>query len=327
MDAQSFLRINGARAGELVEALGGAAGNMAKAIEATVGPLAEMIEGKATTLAKGVEERAAPLAKSVEQRAAPLAEAVETTVETVAEDLEGKLESAAKGVVAGVKNFKFGTREGLILGAAVGIFAAIWLIRKIDREEAAERLRTAGARVSEKAQDLTSKASALTDKASAVRGAANERVGHVMAQIRGQTNGTVEDAKLRLSDPTSPVREVEIKPSSKEEPAAQEAPIATGLDEETQAAINDAAEEVERVEAEVREEASKLGLSNGMKIVAFDGTDIGRVQEVREEVFVLDRPKGPDLLVPLTEVARIEGTVAYLRIDVGQVPKMGWENA
>lgn len=330
MNAQTVLKANGAKASDLLESLGDTAGALAKTIEVTAVPLVAIVGDTASAFAKSVEERAVPMAKNLEESVSMLAEAVGTTVEALAEDLEQKSEQAVDDVMATVKSFKFGTREAIIVGAAVGVVAAVWLIRRIDRKAAAERLRAAGTRVGQTAQDLTGRvggatqgladrAGALTEKAGAVTGLASERVGQVVQQVRSQTNGTVEGAKLRLSDPTSPAREIEVNQAPKTETPAND------FDKETQAAIDDAVQEVERVEQEQREEARELGLSNGMKVVAFDGTDIGRVQEVREDAFVLDRPKGSDLLVPLTELARIEGTVAYLRIDVGQVTKMGWE--
>ncbi len=397
MDARSMLKDNGAKASELVvavgDALSGAAGAVAKAIEAAAGPIAEMIEEKTEALTRTVEERATPLAgalaeragavgttvdalaRTVEEKAVPLAGVVTKSAGAVAksagalsEDLEEKFEKAREDVTKSVKGFKFGTREGVILGMVLGIFAAVWFIRRMDRQAARERLRAASARMGERtqalggrvgeatqgltsrvgpaAQDLTSRVSevthTLTDKAGSLASQAGEKVGQVaqnvssragevLQQVRGQADQEVEDAKLRLSDPTSPVREVVISESPRREETGvaelREALADSDLDKETQAAISEAAKEVQRVQDEALEQARNLGLSNGMKVVAFDGTDIGRVQEVREDMFVLDRPRGADLLVPLTEVARIEGTVAYLRIEVGQVAKMGWEKA
>lgn len=347
MNAQTLLRTNGAKAGELVGAIGDAAEALAKAIEATATPLAETVEVKATILAKGVEERAVPLAeavgvsvealaKSVGDAAGPLAGAVETTVVELAEDLEKKLEQARKEVVRSAKNFKFGTREGVVLGVAVGLFAAVWLLRRMDRQAAAERLRTAGSRVAGATQGVTNRVGeatqGLSGKAGAIAGQASERVGQVVQnmgsrangvvhQVRGQADPSADGAKQRLSEPAAPPQEA----ASEETPRADA--FASDLNQDTREAIEQAVSQVEQAQEETLQEARALGLSDGMKVVAFDGTDIGRVQEVREDVFVLDRPKGKDLLVPLTEVARIEGTVAYLRVEADRVTKMGWEKA
>lgn len=347
MNAQTLLRSNGAKAGELVETVSAAAGSVAKAIEGTAGPLAELIEAKAGTLAKSVEVRATPLAeavgstvealaKSVEERAGPLAEAFGEKVDVLAEDLEEQLEQARKDIAAGVQNFKFGQREALFLGLAVGVLAAAWLVRRIDRQAAAARLRAAGARFGEVRQDLTSRAGEATQglagKAATFAEQAGDRVGQVVQDVgtrageavqsvRGQEDQAVEDAKQRLSGVAAGAGGVMSDQAQKAEE------IGSGLDEATREAIDEVVENAEQIRQEVQDQVQELGLSNGMKVVAFDGTDIGRVQEIREGVFVLDRPKGNDLLVPLSEVARIEGTVAYLRIDVGQVMKQGWEEA
>ena len=108
------------------------------------------------------------------------------------------------------------------------------------------------------------------------------------------------------------------------EPARTEAVEAEAATNATEAA-SDATAAATHETTETPKQPGEIKISNGMKVVAFDGTDIGRVQEVREEVFILDRPRGADLLVPLDQIARIEGTVVYLRVEVGQVSKMGWE--
>lgn len=159
------------------------------------------------------------------------------------------------------------------------------------------------------------------------------RAGEMLQQVRGgqadeadPTHQAFEDVKKRLSDATAHAREVVISDSREaKEPVAVLAE--SGLNQETQEAINNAIQEAQRAHDETLVAARNLGLSNGMKVVAFDGAEIGRVQEVREDVFVLNRPRGADLLVPLTEIARIEGTVAHLRIEIGQVAKIGWETA
>lgn len=73
--------------------------------------------------------------------------------------------------------------------------------------------------------------------------------------------------------------------------------------------------------------ATGPAISNGMKVVGFDGVDVGRVQEVEDEYFILDRPKGSDLRVPKDALARVEGTVAYLRVAANRVVQQGWESA
>lgn len=316
---------NRARAGELMEAVGGAAGGLVEAVGEAAATVAKAIGETAAPLAGMIETGAETLAAKMESAVDPVAKSAGGKVDAFSEDLEVKLKKARKDLAANAKGFRFGQREGLILGIALGVFATVWLIRKIDRQAAASRLQAAGSRVGEATQGLTSKAGTLAgqagDRVGQVVQGIGTRTGDVVQQIRDQASQTVEGAKQRFSDSSGPMQEVTISQALEPESTA------SGLDSETRAAIAEVADEVEQVQEEAEEQARELGLSEGMKVVAFDGTDIGRVQEVREDVFVLNRPKGSDLLVPLTEVARIEGTVAYLRIEAGRVVKMGWENA
>lgn len=66
-------------------------------------------------------------------------------------------------------------------------------------------------------------------------------------------------------------------------------------------------------------------LSEGMKVVDFEGVDIGRVKVVEDDTFILSRPKGDDLRVPKDAGLRVEGTLLYLRTDANQVHRQGWE--
>jgi hypothetical protein len=74
-----------------------------------------------------------------------------------------------------------------------------------------------------------------------------------------------------------------------------------------------------------RQVADVPKLSDGMKVVDFDGVDIGRVKSVEEGTFILSRPKGDDLRVPRDAALRVEGTILYLRTDANQVHRQGWE--
>lgn len=67
-------------------------------------------------------------------------------------------------------------------------------------------------------------------------------------------------------------------------------------------------------------------ISEGMKVVDFDGVDIGRVKAIESDTFVLSRPKGDDLRVPKNAGLRVEGTILYLRTDANQVHRQGWES-
>jgi hypothetical protein len=66
-------------------------------------------------------------------------------------------------------------------------------------------------------------------------------------------------------------------------------------------------------------------VSEGMKVVDFEGVDIGRVKSVEDDTFILSRPKGDDLRVPKDVGLRVEGTILYLRTDANQVHRQGWE--
>ncbi len=68
-------------------------------------------------------------------------------------------------------------------------------------------------------------------------------------------------------------------------------------------------------------------ISPGMKVVGIEGNDVGWVKDVRGGNFVLDKPKAPDLLVPLTECMRVEGDIVWLRVESTQVHKQGWQQA
>jgi hypothetical protein len=72
-----------------------------------------------------------------------------------------------------------------------------------------------------------------------------------------------------------------------------------------------------------REDAARI--SNGMKVVAIDGVDIGRVKEVEDGSFILSRPQGSDLRVPLDAFYKLEGTIVYLRFEANQIIRQGWE--
>jgi hypothetical protein len=360
MNAQVLLKENAAKAVEL-----------AKAVETTAGALAEVLEKKSGLIAETLEKQSDALAGAIGSKAGPIAKAVEVKADVLGEALEEKLEQARKEAMTTIKDFKFGQREAILLGVALGIIAVVAISRRIDREKAAERLRVAGmragesakhlgARVSESAQGLGAKVSPavanVTSKAGELAGQVKQEVSTRASGLTGQsrpTNGRdsegaqpseytvptpppaeeartddLDEARQRLSgepaeppvraeavDPVAAVSETEMA-----DQGATDAPAADSMDE---GAVDAPAGESEPAAAP----SGALKVSDGMKVVAFDGTDIGRVQETREDVFVLDRPRGADLLVPMDQVARIEGTVVYLRVETGQVAKMGWAKA
>ncbi len=287
MNAQVMIKENAARAAEV-----------AKAVEATAGALAEVLEKKSELLAGALEKQA----DVIGAKAAPIAKAVEVKADALGETLEATLEKARNDAMASLKGFKFGQREAVLLGVAVGALTVAVVVRRMDRKAAAERLKAAG-----------------TQLAGQVKEQVTTRASGVAEQLRPSNGRHGDESQAEYALPTAPADEAraeELDEARQRLSAEASEPAPAPVASET--ATSDAAEAAPQGEIKV---------SDGMKVVAFDGTDIGRVQEVREEVFVLDRPRGADLLVPMDQVARIEGTVVYLRIETGQVSKMGWEKA
>jgi hypothetical protein len=66
----------------------------------------------------------------------------------------------------------------------------------------------------------------------------------------------------------------------------------------------------------------------GMLVQGMDGSHVGRVKKVGEGHFALDRPKAPDLFVPLDAVIEIRnGSLVVLRVPSHLVAMQGWLNA
>ncbi len=76
----------------------------------------------------------------------------------------------------------------------------------------------------------------------------------------------------------------------------------------------------------IKESPAHVG--KGMKVIGSDGVNIGRVKAARDNEFVLDRPKGTDLYVPLESVWKVEnGSVVVLRIAADQIYHQPWERS
>ncbi len=72
---------------------------------------------------------------------------------------------------------------------------------------------------------------------------------------------------------------------------------------------------------------SRAQLGPGMRVEGLDGSHIGRVKTVEETRFTLDRPKGPDLYVPMEAVMEIRnGSLVQLRIPSHLIHMQGWLN-
>lgn len=61
-----------------------------------------------------------------------------------------------------------------------------------------------------------------------------------------------------------------------------------------------------------------------MDVIGSDGNDIGRVKEVREHDFLVDRPLQRDLYIPYSAIQSIHGERIMLNVPAGQVDAMGW---
>ncbi len=68
-------------------------------------------------------------------------------------------------------------------------------------------------------------------------------------------------------------------------------------------------------------------VNTGMKVVGVHGHHSGRVKAVQDNHFVLNRPKSPDLEVPMDAVMRVAGDVVWLRVKSTEVHRQGWNVA
>jgi hypothetical protein len=67
-------------------------------------------------------------------------------------------------------------------------------------------------------------------------------------------------------------------------------------------------------------------LSHGMAVVGIDGDEIGRVKEVGQNEFLLDRPMGRDLYVPMRYVQNTLNDRVVLTIPGSQIDKTDWRS-
>jgi hypothetical protein len=73
---------------------------------------------------------------------------------------------------------------------------------------------------------------------------------------------------------------------------------------------------------------SRAQVGPGMIVKGMDGSHIGRVKAVEDSRFALDRPKAPDLYVPLDAVMEIRnGSLVVLRVPSHLIEMQGWLNA
>ena len=70
---------------------------------------------------------------------------------------------------------------------------------------------------------------------------------------------------------------------------------------------------------------SRAQVGPGMRVEGMDGKNVGRVKAVEETRFALDRPKAPDLFVPLEAVMEIRnGSLVVLRVLSTLIHRQGW---
>ncbi len=263
------------------------------------------------------------LRQQADQKLAQTRTAVEHTAHVAGERLEQTREVVGKTAqTLGARVSETAPELVSRVGQTVGQTAQVVGERL---EQARERLSTkldeaavAKSEIDAQVSDLAQQASSVAEEAGSQ---AREQVDRIVEQIESgagnaaaQVEEVAEEASMRLGASESLGHE-----ARRREPGAEQAvdvaeliaSVVPGIETEGEAAAAS---------------AETWTLSSGMKVVAFDGTDIGRVKDVREDGFVLSRPRGADLLAPLDSVYKVEDTLVYLRIKANQVARQGWES-
>jgi hypothetical protein len=66
----------------------------------------------------------------------------------------------------------------------------------------------------------------------------------------------------------------------------------------------------------------------GMQVIGLEGSNVGRVKKMGENHFILDRPKAPDIFVPMDAVLEVRnGSQVVLRIPSTLVHLQGWHTS
>jgi sporulation protein YlmC with PRC-barrel domain len=65
-------------------------------------------------------------------------------------------------------------------------------------------------------------------------------------------------------------------------------------------------------------------VSHGMEVVGADGTQVGRLKEMRLADILVDRPLKRDVYVPFTAIQGVRGDTIVLTIPAAQVDQMDW---
>jgi len=64
--------------------------------------------------------------------------------------------------------------------------------------------------------------------------------------------------------------------------------------------------------------------ASGMVVLSSEGKEVGKVKEIREHDFLLDRAVAPDIYLPYTTADNVEGEAIALNISVAQVDDLGF---
>jgi hypothetical protein len=72
--------------------------------------------------------------------------------------------------------------------------------------------------------------------------------------------------------------------------------------------------------------ANAFGVEPGMQVVTLDGSELGRVKEVRDGAFLVDRSLRRDVWVPFDAVQSVTDRLVTLNVLADDVNDMGWES-
>jgi hypothetical protein len=74
-------------------------------------------------------------------------------------------------------------------------------------------------------------------------------------------------------------------------------------------------------------DASAAHIIEGFEVHSADGQRLGRVKEVHEHDFLLDRPRKRDLYVPRSAIREVEGSSITLRQRADEIDHMSWDRS
>ncbi len=281
----------------------------------------EVVGKTAQTLGARVSETAPELVSRVGQTVGQTAQVVGERLEQARERLGAKADEAA------VARFEIDAQVSDLAQQAGSVAqeAASQAREQVDR--IVEQIETGAGDKVDQVQEVAAEARAVAGETGE---AAREQVERIVEQIETGTNdasGQVEtvakDAAEEVSTRLGASESLGHEARRREPGAEQAVDVAEIIAEIVPGIENDGERGLISVDAPITEVPA---LSGGMKVVAVDGTDIGRVKDVREDGFVLSRPRGADLLAPLDSVYKVEDTLVYLRIKANQVARQGWES-